>query len=48
MKDTPPKTPAETLFRHQPARIKKLQKDGAKAIREKARKEWWRNYGGSK
>jgi len=39
---------SETLFKGQPKRIQKLNKEGHKAIREKKRKEWWRNYGGSK
>jgi hypothetical protein len=39
---------ADELFKNQPKRIQKLNKDGQKQIREKKRKEWWRNFGGGK
>jgi hypothetical protein len=33
------------LFAGQPERVKKLKKAADKALREKARREWWQEHG---
>lgn len=41
----PMKDHSETLFKSQPKRIQKLNREGRKQIRERERKLWWRKYG---